>query len=428
MGGDHGLAARGAALNPRNRRVHRPRRRRARDRIGNRARGRSDQGRAQPQPHGRDRSGGAAGASGARNLARSRQCARRPAGAAGRARLLRRPGQPGQRARHLRQADGSRQSRPAHRPLQHQRDRGGAAGDHPEQAYDHRNLRPWRQQGVQIRQVFFHELAARLAAQLLARLFPARLATGAEARTRGARRRGCGILAQRARRRARERQGIRLQLAYERTYPLANTEYATVVRAMQAAAPDVVYAATLPVDTVGLVRASNEVQFKPKLYGGAFLGLLVTGIKQQLGPLINGLVNNEFYIPAASLQFAGTKEFLEEYQKRAAGLGTDPLSFTYPPYAYAAGQILARAVLETKSLDDEKLADYIRTNTIDTVIGPMSFGEDGEWKTPRIIYAQFQNVSGNDIGQFKDMSRQIVVWPSEFKTGNLIYPYGQAAR
>ena len=47
--------------------------------------------------------------------------------------------------------------------------------------------------------------------------------------------------------------------------------------------------------------------------------------------------------------------------------------------------------------------------------------------TPRVIYAQFQNVSGNDIGQFKDMSRQIVVWPSEFKTGNLVYPYGQAA-
>ena len=83
---------------------------------------------------------------------------------------------------------------------------------------------------------------------------------------------------------------------------------------------------------------------------------------------------------------------------------------------------------ETKSLDDEKLADYIRTHTIDTVIGPMSFGDDGEWKTPRIIYAQFQNVSGNDIGQFKDMSRQIVVWPPELKTGDLVYPYAQAAR
>ncbi len=217
-------------------------------------------------------------------------------------------------------------------------------------------------------------------------------------------------------------------LVYERTYPLANTEYATIVRSMQAANPDVVYAATLPVDTVGLVRASNEVQFKPKLFGGAFLGLLVTGIKQQLGPLINGLVNNEFYIPASSLQFAGTKEFLEEYQKRASGAGTDPLGFTYPPYAYAAGQILAKAVTETKSLDDDKLADYIRKNTIDTIIGPMSFGEDGEWRTPRIIYAQFQNVAGNDIGQFKDMSRQVVVWPPELKTGNLIYPYDRAAK
>ena len=129
--------------------------------------------------------------------------------------------------------------------------------------------------------------------------------------------------------------------------------------------------ATLPVDTVGLLRASNEVRFKPKLYGGAFLGLLVTGIKQQLGPLINGLVNNEFYIPAASLQFAGTKEFLEDYQKRAPALGIDPLGFTYPPYAYAAGQILAKAVSETKSLDDDTLADYIRKNTIETVIGPI---------------------------------------------------------
>jgi branched-chain amino acid transport system substrate-binding protein len=217
-------------------------------------------------------------------------------------------------------------------------------------------------------------------------------------------------------------------VVYERTYPLANTEYATIARSMQAAAPDVVYAATLPVDTVGLVRASSEVQFKPKLYGGAFLGLLVTGIKQQLGPLINGLVNNEFYIPAASLQFAGTRELLEEYQKRAGALGIDPLGFTYPPYAYAAGQVLAKAVTETKSLDDETLANYIRINTIETVIGPMSFGEDGEWKTPRIIYAQFQNVSGNDIGQFKDMSRQVVVWPAELKTGGLIYPYERAVK
>ncbi len=218
------------------------------------------------------------------------------------------------------------------------------------------------------------------------------------------------------------------EVVYDRSYPVGSTEFTAIVRAMQAANPDVVYAATLPPDTVGLIRAASEVQFKPKLFGGAFLGLLVTGIKQQLGPLANGLVNNEFYIPAPSLQFPGTTAFLAEYQKRAPGLGVDPLGYTYPPYAYAAGQILAKAVTETKSFDDEKLAAYMRQNTFDTIIGPISFGPDGEWTKPRIIYAQFQNVDGKDIGQFTDMKKQIVVWPAELKTGELVHPYEQAAK
>jgi branched-chain amino acid transport system substrate-binding protein len=216
------------------------------------------------------------------------------------------------------------------------------------------------------------------------------------------------------------------EIVYERSYPIGTQEFTSIVRAMQATNPDIVYAATLPPDTVGIVRAANETQFRPKLFGGAFLGLLVTGIKQQLGALANGLVINEFYIPAPSLQFTGTKEFLDAYAKRAGGAGVDPLGYTYPPYAYAAGQILAKAVSETKSLDDAKLADYIRTNSFDTIIGKISFGEDGEWKTPRIIYAQFQNVAGNDIAQFRDMQKQIVVWPPELKTGELVHPYEKA--
>jgi branched-chain amino acid transport system substrate-binding protein len=217
-------------------------------------------------------------------------------------------------------------------------------------------------------------------------------------------------------------------IVYERTYPLANTDYASIVRAMQAASPGMVYAAALPVDTAGLIRAANETQFKPKMFTGSFLGLLITGIKQQLGLLINGVVVNEFYVPASSLQFDGTREFLDEYQKRAAGLGIDPLGFTYPPYAYAAGQILAAAVTETMSLDDDKLVEYLHAHTVDTIVGPMSFAADGEWTKPRAIYAQFHDVAGSDMAQFRDMSREAVVWPPELQTGPLIYPYDRAAK
>lgn len=217
------------------------------------------------------------------------------------------------------------------------------------------------------------------------------------------------------------------EIVFERTYPLSTTEFTPIVRAMQAANPDVVFGATLPVDTVGIIRAANEIGFKPKLIGGAMLGLLVTGIKQQLGPLINGYVSNEFYIPAPSLQFTGTKAMMDEYQKRSAKLGTDPLGYTYPPYAFAAGQILAKAVTETKSLDDAKLADYIRKTSFDTVIGPIAFGPQGEWTNPRIICIQFKGIAaGNDLEQFKDWSRQVVVYPKEYKAGDLIYPFEKA--
>jgi branched-chain amino acid transport system substrate-binding protein len=216
------------------------------------------------------------------------------------------------------------------------------------------------------------------------------------------------------------------EIVFERTYPPSTTEFSSIVRAMQGTNPDIVYAATLPIDTAGIIRAADEIGFKPKLMGGAMLGLLVTGIKQQLGPLINGYISNEFYIPAPSLQFPGTKEMMAEYQKRAPGLGLDPLGYTYPPYAYAAGQVLAKAVSETKSFDDEKLAAYLRKNKFETVIGPIEFGGGGEWTTPRIICIQFQNIAGNDLAQFKDWTRQVVVYPPDSTTGKLVYPFADA--
>ena len=113
---------------------------------------------------------------------------------------------------------------------------------------------------------------------------------------------------------------------------------------------------------------------------------------------------------------------MKEYQSRAAAAGIDPLGFTYPPYAYAAGQILAKAVTETQSLDDEKLAAYLRDTNFETVIGPVKFGENGEWTTPRIICIQFKGISGGDIAQFQDWSRQVVVYPPQYKSGKLVYP------
>ena len=168
---------------------------------------RSDPRRPQSQPDGSDGARRQAGAGRPRGLARRRQCKGRAARPAGRARLLRRSGEPRERAGHLREASVGRQGRPADRSVQHQRDRGRAAGDHAGEPHHHRHLRARREQRVQVSEVLLDELAGRQPAQLFGRLLRDGEGAPAETDSRRARRRRRRVLAQRDRRRARKRQG-----------------------------------------------------------------------------------------------------------------------------------------------------------------------------------------------------------------------------
>src|SRR6185437_4391686 len=104
-----------------------------------------------------------------------------------------------------------------------------------------------------------------------------------------------------------------LRTVYDRTYPPNTTDFTPVVRAIQAANPDIVTVCSYPLDSVGLVKSVNEIGFKPKMIGGAMVGLQATGIKQQLGPMLNGWVNYETWAPSPQLMLPSTEEFLKKY-------------------------------------------------------------------------------------------------------------------
>ena len=61
--------------------------------------------------------------------------------------------------------------------------------------------------------------------------------------------------------------------------------------------------AAYPPDNVGIIRAANEIGLKPKMFGGAMIGMLITPIQVQLGPVANGLVISETFVPSPKLQF-----------------------------------------------------------------------------------------------------------------------------
>jgi branched-chain amino acid transport system substrate-binding protein len=217
-----------------------------------------------------------------------------------------------------------------------------------------------------------------------------------------------------------------LKLVYERTYPPATTDFAPIVRAMAAANPDLVVVCSYPPDSVGVVRAVNELRFKPKAIVGAMVGLQSAGIKAQLGPLLNGFINYEFWLPVPKMQFPGMADLISRYQARAASEGVDPIGYYMPPWAYAQLQVLQQAVEGTKTLDDAKLGEYIRAHSFTTVVGDVRFGAEGEWAHSRVLQVQYQNIKGHDIGQFRDMSTQVVVAPAEYASGGPIYPYERA--
>jgi branched-chain amino acid transport system substrate-binding protein len=217
-----------------------------------------------------------------------------------------------------------------------------------------------------------------------------------------------------------------LKLVYERTYPPTTVDFAPIVRSVAAVNPDLVLVSSYPSDSVGMVRAVNELGFKPKAIGGAMVGLQSTSIKAQLGPLLNGFINYELWLPVQKMQYPGVADLISRYQARAAAEGVDGLGYYMAPWAYAQLQVLQQAVEATKSLDDAKLGDYIRTHSFTTVVGTVEFGAKGEWAHSRVLQVQYQNIKGYDIAQFRNMSTQVVVAPAEYASGEVIYPYEKA--
>ena len=218
------------------------------------------------------------------------------------------------------------------------------------------------------------------------------------------------------------------RIVYDRNYPPATADFAPIVRAIQATNPDLLVICSYPLDSVGMVRAINEIGFKPKMLGGAMVGLQSTSIKTQLGPLLNGIVNYDFWLPVPKMNFPGVAEMIAKYQSRAAAEGVDPLGYYMAPFAYSQMQVVEQAVTGTMSLDDAKLAEYMRATTFKTVLGDIKFGAKGEWEKPRVLQVQFQNIKGNDLAQFKDISTQVVLGPEEYASGKVIYPYADAKK
>ncbi|HUI12869.1 MAG TPA: amino acid ABC transporter substrate-binding protein [Xanthobacteraceae bacterium] len=218
-----------------------------------------------------------------------------------------------------------------------------------------------------------------------------------------------------------------LKSVYDKTYPPNTTDFSPIIRAIQATNPDLVVFCSYPLTSVGLLQSANEIGFKPKMMGGAMVGLQATVFKDKLKSHLNGIVNYETWVPSPKLM-APAADFFKKYQSRAASQGVDPLGYYLGGWGYAYFQVLQQAIEGTKSINDDKLADFMRSHSFNTIMAQgIKFGKNGEWTKSAMLQVQYHGITdAANLETWRGMSYQTVVTPADEATGKVIYPYAKA--
>jgi branched-chain amino acid transport system substrate-binding protein len=198
-----------------------------------------------------------------------------------------------------------------------------------------------------------------------------------------------------------------IQTVYKDQYPATTKNFDSVVNAMRDAGAELVVQGAQFEDGVNMVRAMNRAGYKPSMlyqsssptYGQQYL--------DAVGPQnAEGVLFSSSYSPHADTtdNAAFVKRFEEKFGQTPPEDAAD---------GFAAAQVLAAAVTAVGSIDDQaKLADWLRANTVDTLLGPLSWNADGSPK------GQFL------VGQWQSGVSQIVLPTDVATTDKILYWQG----
>ncbi len=214
-----------------------------------------------------------------------------------------------------------------------------------------------------------------------------------------------------------------VKIVYDKSFPFNSPDLSPVVRALQASNADLVIVCSYPLSSVNMVQAVKEANYKPKMIGGAMVGLQATVFKNKLGPKLNGFVNYETWVPTEKMMVPAAA-FFKKYQALAPAAKVDPLGYYLGGWGYAYINMLGEAIAATKSVNDDKIAEWLRKTPHKTIMGDWSYGPGGEWTKSGMMQVQYHDIKeGAGLDVWKGMSYQTVLTPASLATGKVIYPY-----
>lgn len=165
---------------------------------------------------------------------------------------------------------------------------------------------------------------------------------------------------------------------------------------------DILFANGLFPDGVMMMRAAKALEYNPKA--------IVQGIGSVLPAWVKELGKDGDYVFSGTplhnkLKFPGNDK-LNAYVKEKFNIVGYPLYFGF---GYAWMQVLGEAVAGAKSLDQTKIRDWLRANTVNTIAGPLKFDAKG---LPAPIKFTTQIIDG----------KVELIWPKDVRTAEPVFP------
>lgn len=191
-----------------------------------------------------------------------------------------------------------------------------------------------------------------------------------------------------------------IETVYQETYAIDTKNFDTIVNAMKAKNPDMVVHGAVFEDGVGLVRAMLKANFTPTWLYETTAPSLGKQYADAIGPEnTEGIMFAISHAPSADTP--GNAEFGQAYDEMFGGEPPEDAAD-----AYAAGQVLQKAVEEVGSIDDQlKLADWLRDNSVETILGTLEWNDDGrpngdfligQWQGDSVQFVLPQEVATSD--------------------------------
>jgi len=186
-----------------------------------------------------------------------------------------------------------------------------------------------------------------------------------------------------------------VKTVYSTTYAVDLSNFDTIVSAMRSKQPDLVVHGAFFDDGVGMIRAMLKANFTPHwLYQTTAPSLGDEYAKAIGAENTQGIIFAISHAPQAKTP--GNAEFVAKYGEMFSGLPPEDAAD-----AFGAAEVLAAAVKAVGNTTDQKaMADWLRGNKVDTVLGTLSWDKDGrpqgefltgQWQNNKVEYILPQN-------------------------------------